>query len=185
MWCAGPALELDDDELGRVQRTNVMAPLALLRALLPRLPRGGGALVVGSLAGFMPIPGLGAYAGSKGQLNSQTLALREEVEGRGVNVSLLAPGLTRTEFLPAGRGDIRRKALEMLASRPETVARAGYLGCISGQGVIVPGLFWRLAYFGVRILPASIVAPVAGWAMSPLHDVAAPGHDAPATPGRS
>jgi short-subunit dehydrogenase len=80
--------------------TNVFGVINLLRAVLPGMrERGKGrVIVVGSLAGRAPIPFQAHYSASKAAVDALTLALRNELNGSGVLVSLVEPGDVRTEF---------------------------------------------------------------------------------------
>ncbi len=80
--------------------TNVLGVVRLLRAVLPGMrQRGEGrVVVVGSLAGRAPIPFQAHYSASKAAVDALTLALRNELHGTGVLVSLVEPGDIRTEF---------------------------------------------------------------------------------------
>jgi len=157
-WHDGDSLDVTAAELRDLMTTNVVAPHAWCRALIPRLEAGGGLLVIGSLAGVVALPGLSAYAASKASLHTLVLALRQEQRGRGVSGSLLAPGVVATEFIPrSGRTRLRLLA-DSVASPPETVARAGYLGLMADRPMIVPGLLWRTLWIGHNVVPSRLIA---------------------------
>jgi short-subunit dehydrogenase len=52
----------------------------------------GGILNVGSVAGFLPGPGMAVYYASKAYVLSLSEALRQELAARGVRVTVLCPG---------------------------------------------------------------------------------------------
>lgn len=157
-WHDGDCLDVTAAELRDLLTTNVVAPHAWCRALIPRLEAGGGLLVIGSLAGIVALPGLSAYAASKASLHSLVLALRQEQRGRGVHVSLLAPGVVATEFIPRSERTRLRLLADAIASPPETVARAGYLGLMADRPMIVPGFLWRALWIGHHVVPSRLVA---------------------------
>jgi NAD(P)-dependent dehydrogenase (short-subunit alcohol dehydrogenase family) len=80
--------------------TNFFGVLASVRAVLPGMrARGAGRIVVvGSLAGRAPIPFQAHYSASKSALDALVLALRNELHGTGVLVTLVEPGDIRTAF---------------------------------------------------------------------------------------
>lgn len=158
-WLGGSVADADMQKLEQVMRANVSAVHAITRAVLPdMIKRGQGAVLnVGSLAGMLPTPGFALYSASKAFIHSMTMALREEIRGSGVSVSLLAPGVVRTTFVGPTSGF---SFFSFLASSPQTVARAAYLGMQSSQGIIVPGLFWRIVRFGLQILPRQVSARI-------------------------
>lgn len=184
-WGSGPGAAPDAVELAQLRMPNVAAPLALLEGLVPTIADGARILVIGSLAAFLPAAGRSPYAASKAELHARIPALRRDLVRRGIGVSLLAPGVVLTDFLPAAENSLWRRLLYILASRPQTVARAGYCGLKAAQALIVPGLVWRLVYGGLRTLPTPILVWLAGYMLAPLRS-APPGHDArPAVQGGS
>jgi short-subunit dehydrogenase len=76
--------------------TNVMANIRLARALKSKLS-GGRLVFVGSMAGFVPLPGQAVYSGTKAFIQNWALALREEWRAE-VSVGLFAPGGIKTEM---------------------------------------------------------------------------------------
>lgn len=158
-WLSGPVQEAQSRDLERVLNANIVAVHRLTRAVLPAmLARGRGAILnVGSLAGMTPAPGFAVYGASKAFLRDMTLALREELRGSGISVSLLTPGIVRTTFMTNGTS-AGYSWISWLQSSPETVAASAYRGMLSGQAVIIPGLIWRLVWFGMCILPMRFTA---------------------------
>ena len=179
-WLSGALRDSKSQDLESVLNTNVMAVHRITRAILPgMLQRGRGAILnVGSLAGMAPSPGFACYAASKAFLHSMTLALRQELRGTGVTVSLLAPGIVSTSFVTGGIDG--QFPLAWLQSSPETVARSAYRGLMCGQAIIVPGLVWRLVRFGMRLVPARTAAWILNAAQCAR--LVAPAHGTPAAP---
>ena len=105
----------DDPDPLRVLRVNLEAPAELTRLVLPEMrARGSGHVVnIGSVAGRVPFNGL--YSASKFGLRGFSQALRRELLGTGVHVSLIAPGFVRSEMTRAAR---------LPMPGPEIVARA-------------------------------------------------------------
>jgi NAD(P)-dependent dehydrogenase (short-subunit alcohol dehydrogenase family) len=95
------AVESVPDERVRAQfETNVFAPLALCRLVLPGMrEQGWGRIVnVSSMGGRFTFPGGGWYHASKHAIEALSDALRFEVRGFGVDVIVVEPGLIRTGF---------------------------------------------------------------------------------------
>jgi NAD(P)-dependent dehydrogenase (short-subunit alcohol dehydrogenase family) len=95
------AVESVADERVRAQfETNVFAPLALCRLVLPGMrEQGWGKVVnVSSMGGRLTFPGGGLYHASKYALEALSDVMRFEVKSFGVDVILIEPGLIRTEF---------------------------------------------------------------------------------------
>ena len=94
---------------------NVLALTALTRALLPRMiaQKRGAILNVSSSAGFLPLPGIAAYAATKAYVTSFSEAIRAETRGCGITVTALCPGPVHTEFAEvANRGIARGKTAD-------------------------------------------------------------------------
>ncbi|MEN3749610.1 oxidoreductase [Sphingomonas sp. HF-S3] len=95
------------DELQRQFAANVFGPVAMIKAVLPgmRARRRGHIVNVTSMGGFITMPGIGFYCGSKFALEGLSEALGKEVAGFGIRVTALAPGQFRTDW--AGRSMTR------------------------------------------------------------------------------
>ncbi len=91
------------DDLQRQFAANVFGPVAMMKAVLPgmRERRRGHIVNVTSMGGFITMPGIAFYCGSKFALEGISEALGKEVTGFGIRVTALAPGQFRTDW--AGR----------------------------------------------------------------------------------
>lgn len=91
------------DDLQRQFAANVFGPVAMVKAVLPgmRERRRGHIINVTSMGGFITMPGIAFYCGSKFALEGISEALGKEVAGFGIRVTALAPGQFRTDW--AGR----------------------------------------------------------------------------------
>jgi short-subunit dehydrogenase len=95
--------EIENTEVSRILemiQVNIAALTELtLRALPGMLSRGhGGIINVSSVAAFQPVGYMGAYAATKAYVLHFSEALWGEARERGVTVTALCPGTTRTEF---------------------------------------------------------------------------------------
>ncbi|WP_421699735.1 oxidoreductase [Ancylobacter sp.] len=91
------------DDLQRQFAANVFGPVAMMKAVLPgmRARRRGHIINVTSMGGFITMPGISFYCGSKFALEGLSEALGKEVASFGIRVTALAPGQFRTDW--AGR----------------------------------------------------------------------------------
>ncbi len=79
--------------------TNVTGLAALTHKLLPTLIEQKGAIInIGSVAATYPYPGGNVYGGTKAFVSQFSLGLRSDLQGTGVRVTCLEPGMTETEF---------------------------------------------------------------------------------------
>jgi short-subunit dehydrogenase len=99
----GPLSTLSDEELANVMSTNVVAPAALIRELLPLLCGAAPSRIVnvGSMFGDIPYPLFAAYSASKHALRGLSIALRRELKEYGVAVTYAAPRATNTDAASA------------------------------------------------------------------------------------
>ncbi len=91
------------DDLQRQFAANVFGPVAMIKAVLPgmRERRRGHIINVTSMGGFITMPGISFYCGSKFALEGISESLGKEVASFGIRVTALAPGQFRTDW--AGR----------------------------------------------------------------------------------
>jgi len=127
----------DDPDPLRVLRVNLEAPVELTRLVLPQMrARGSGHIVnIGSVAGRAATNGM--YSASKFGLRGFSLGLRRELQGTGVQVSLVSPGFVKSEMTASAR---------LPMPGPEIVARA-VAGVLDHprREVIVPRVYAVLA----------------------------------------
>jgi len=90
----------DWERVRQMLDVNIGALTRLTHSLLPMLKQQPHASIlnVSSIAGFMPIPKLAVYAATKAYVTSFSEALRAELRGSGVRVTVLCPGPVSTEF---------------------------------------------------------------------------------------
>ncbi|RAS21347.1 oxidoreductase [Paraburkholderia bryophila] len=86
---------------------NVFGAVALMKSVLPymRERRRGHILNITSMGGFITMPGIAYYCGSKFALEGISEVLGKEVESFGIHVTAVAPGSFRTAW--AGRSMVR------------------------------------------------------------------------------
>lgn len=94
---SGMLLELSQDEIDRMLEVNLRAPVALARAIAPAMVRArhGHIVFISSLAGKVTSPASSVYSAAKFGLRGFALALRQDLQGDGVGVSVVLPGFIR------------------------------------------------------------------------------------------
>jgi short-subunit dehydrogenase len=143
----------DPARLREMLELNCAAPMLLTHALLPRLrARGRGAVVfTGSQAARQPLPLHAVYAATKAFDGFLGEALWAELRGSGIDVLVVEPGSTETEFqhvageLPhAGQSpeDVVAVALERLGRQPSVSTRWAH---------------WLRGNAAMRLLPRSLL----------------------------
>jgi short-subunit dehydrogenase len=139
------------DEVRRQFETNVLGLIRMCQLVLPgmRRQRHGRIVNVSSMGGKLTFPGGGIYHATKHAVEGLSDVLRWEVRGFGIDVSIIEPGLIKTEFGNAAVGALGRAtegdggpyaefnnavaettagayegSMSRMASGPESVARA-------------------------------------------------------------
>jgi short-subunit dehydrogenase len=160
----GCAVELDRaTQLGIID-VNIRALSDLTLRLAPSVIKyRGGILNVGSIAGFLPGPGMAMYYASKAFVLSFTEALRQELKPQGVRVTVVCPGPVPTEF--QGRAGFRPGFdSSILNVSAADVAKQGYRGLMADRRAVLPGLGIKAVPFLLRLFPRGfILAAVSGF----------------------
>jgi short-subunit dehydrogenase len=96
---SGSFLDLDLEDYRRQFETNVYGVMRSVREAMPELERRRGAIgVVGSVNGYVSIPGWSPYCMSKHAVRSFCASTRLELRALGVSLTHLAPGFIDTDF---------------------------------------------------------------------------------------
>ena len=100
MGIYGAVDELHLEDLRQVFEVNFFGPLAALQEAVPVMRRNGGGTIVnvGSIVGKFPQPLGGGYTATKFALQGASGAARAELKRDNIDVVLVCPGLTDTEF---------------------------------------------------------------------------------------
>ena len=158
----GPFARADADKLRAMLELNVISLALLARGVLPgMLARGSGRLLlVGSVAGYLPGPGMAGYYASKAFVRSLAESLASELRGSGVSVTHLAPGPVRTGFARAA--DMGDSPLFDApgAVTARAVAESAVAALLQGRRNVVPGVANRLGLFAARFVPTPLLARV-------------------------
>jgi short-subunit dehydrogenase len=158
----GKAVELDRAEQLGIIDVNVRAMTDLsLRFADSLIRHRGGILNVGSIAGFLPGPGMAVYYASKAYVLSFSEALRRELAPRGVRVTALCPGPVPSEF-QARAGFKPGFDSAILNVSASDVAQAGYRGLMANKRAVLPGLGIKIVPFLLRLFPRAFVLAAVG-----------------------
>ncbi|MCW2757901.1 MAG: short-chain dehydrogenase/reductase [Nocardioidaceae bacterium] len=144
-----PDGDLADEET--MLALNVVATMRLSHAMVARAREAGsgGVLNVGSTAGIWST---GTYAASKAWVLAASRGLADAVRSEGVRVTVVVPGVTRSEF-HARSGTDASGVRSWLWLTPERVAREALDAWEAGRSVVVPGRQYRVLVPLARALP--------------------------------
>ena len=116
--------DFSPEEIARVVTVNLEAPIRLVRAYVPgmRERRSGHIVLISSLAGKAATAKTALYTATKAGLRGFGLALRQDLAGDGVGVSIVCPGFVAEAGMFARSG--RTPPMNLGTTTPEAVARA-------------------------------------------------------------
>lgn len=92
---------LKESDIERVVGANLLGAVYGIKAVLPTMKRqqSGHIINVGSLGGIVPMPFEALYSATKFAVRGLSLSLNEELQGTGIQVSLIEPSAVRTKML--------------------------------------------------------------------------------------
>lgn len=158
----GHAIKRDrNDQLGMIA-VNIQVLTDLTLRFSDQLIRNrGGILNLGSIAGFLPGPGMAVYYATKAYVLSFSEAMRHELAPHGVRVTVVCPGPVLTEFQDRA-GFEPGVDSAILNVSPARVAQQGYEGLMADRRAVLPGLGIKLVPFLLRFFPRSFVLAAVG-----------------------
>ena len=159
----GRFAELDLSREAECVRVNVEALHELTGSFLaPMVAQGTGAILnVASTAAFQPLPGFATYAATKAFVVSFSEAVHAELAGTGVSVTVLCPGVTRTEFgAVSGAAESDQRIPRLAFMDPVDVARQAIDAMVAGRRSVVPGMVNKALSTAGRHVPRTLLLPV-------------------------
>lgn len=165
-----PFLENEPADLDAYIAVNCSAQIHLVHAFaswLKQSGRGGGMLLMSSLAGLIGMQLVASYAATKAFAWNLAEALYHELKGHGIDVMACVAGATSTPAYLATNPRYGRISPSVL--KPSVVAELA-LNALGKKSRFIPGLNNRMNYFILtRLLPRSLASRLANKAMSGLY----------------
>jgi NAD(P)-dependent dehydrogenase (short-subunit alcohol dehydrogenase family) len=158
---AASLADTDDARLEQLLATNVAAPFALSRDLLPlfRAAQKPRIVNIGSMFGDIPFPFFSAYSATKFALRGLSNALRAELAPAGIGVTYAAPRAARTGALPEFAHLVG--PLRLRLDEPGAVARRIVDAAERGRRSVYPAGPERLFVLLSRLIPDLVERSVA------------------------
>ena len=151
--CAGAGIygafeKQSRDEITQTVRLNVLALTQMTKFCLPYMRKGSKIIQVSSGSAFLPQADFAVYAASKAYVYSFSLALRKELQKKGISVTTVCPGPVKTPFLDHayGRYGKMNTLKKMTMAKPEKVVKKALQDCKKHKAVSVYGLPMKLLY---------------------------------------
>jgi short-subunit dehydrogenase len=156
----GPFSSTNEERLRQVMEVNFFAPVELIRLALPLLKSGRQPIIVNvsSVLGHRAVPQKSEYCASKFALHGFSDALRAELVNDKIDVLLVSPSTTQTEFFDRVKGDTQKPHGRFGAKSPAYVARATLGAIRAGKHEVILSTGGRLLVWLDRLCP-----PLANW----------------------
>lgn len=152
----GHFVETNPENLRKIMEVNFFGLTEMTRAFIPMLRRGTNPAIVNisSIAAKRGIPARSEYSASKFAVQGFSVALRAELAKDGIDVLLVCPGLTQTNF---SQNMLEQKARiqmdHMRGMTAEQVAEAALAAIARGKREVVLTFQGKLMSFVNRFLP--------------------------------
>ncbi|MFV3308810.1 SDR family NAD(P)-dependent oxidoreductase [Pseudomonas sp. NY15181] len=161
---SGAFLDHDWPSEQELLELNVLAVARLCHGIGAMMERSGGGQIlnVASMAGLLPGPWMSSYYASKAFVLHFSEGLREELRKRGIKVSVLCPGPTRTAFYRNADMHLDKVGNDKRIMSPEQVAFLTVKALRRAPAIIIPGWRNRLFVQGIRLLPRWATRKLAG-----------------------
>lgn len=158
--------DMTDTNLERMTNTNLVAPMALTRDLMPTLLESKGRIVnIGSVFGDIAYPFFASYSATKFGLRGFSDAIRREFSGQGIGVTYIAPRATHTAAENAFSALI--EPLDMTLDGPEVVASHAWDAIQKGKRESFPKGKERFFVMVQRLMPVLVDKSVGAQARNP------------------
>ena len=137
-------------------QVNYFGTTYLIKSVLPSMlaRKNGRIIAFGSIAGYVPVPNMGAYCATKSAVNTYIEVLQNEVRGTGVSVHLVCPPAVNTPLIDQtlatdSPGSMREAKKSGRLADPEKIVDAIDRGVAKNRDIIYPGearllLFWHV-----------------------------------------
>jgi short-subunit dehydrogenase len=145
----------DEARLRRIMEVNFFAPVELTRLILPELKRGTKPILVNvaSVLGHRAVPKKSEYCASKFALHGFSDSLRSELAPAGIDVLIVSPSTTDTEFFDAAIGDKRLLPWLAKGQPPAKVARSAIRAIERGKHEVILTIGGKGMVWFDRLLP--------------------------------
>ena len=162
----GHLADMKDADLERMTNTNLVAPMALTRDLLPALRKSKGRIVnIGSVFGDIAYPFFAGYSATKFGLRGFSDAVRRELSGSGIGVTYIAPRATRTAA--EGAFGALVEPMDMTLDSAEAVASHAWDAILKGKRESFPKGKERFFVKVQRLFPSLVDKSVGAQARDP------------------
>ncbi len=151
---------LNPEEFRETWEVNVLGTLLATQAALPFLRKSRGTVIaISSVAGLIPVPGMGGYCATKFAQDALMSSLRIELRGTGVRVLVVYPGPIATGFTRHAKGSerpmpaLQTDRLVRPWQSPERLARAIYTAYRRKRRTLIFPWWYHIPVWLYRYMP--------------------------------
>jgi len=160
----GPFATATPERLRQIMEVNFFAPVELTRCLLPALRLGSSPVIcnVSSVLGHRAVPDKSEYCASKFALHGWSDSLRAELSHEGIQVTLVSPSTTRSEFFESLIDTGPDQSTRSIGSwPPRQVAEKAYRAICSRRSEVILSLGGKALVYADRLVPSLMNAVLA------------------------
>ena len=154
------ATETDLQKELNVVQVNAVALMHLTKLFVKDMVdrKAGKILMLGSEVSVVPNPMMAVYGATKAFIKSFSEAIRNELQGTNVTITVLMPGATNTNFFNAAGAAHIKGADPAKTASPADVAKEGYEALMQGKDHVVAGWMNKARVAMAHVLPDPLLA---------------------------
>jgi short-subunit dehydrogenase len=152
----GPFESASPERLRRIMEVNFFAPAELTRSAIPLLKQGRGPVIcnISSVLGHRAVPNKSEYCASKFALHGWSDSLRAELYPSQIQVTLVSPSTTASEFFDAViETEATAKSPSLGSWTPARVARAALSAILARRSEVILSLGGKALVYADRLSP--------------------------------
>lgn len=159
----GAFAQASPERLRRIMEVNFFAPAELIRTLLPNLRQGRAPVIcnIGSVLGHRAVPNKSEYCASKFALHGLSDSLRAELAADGIQVTIVSPSTTNSEFFDSLIETESAKSKSLGSWPPDRVAQATLAAIRARRSEVICSLAGKALVYADRLAPPLINAIMA------------------------
>jgi len=153
----GPFSTATPQRLRQIMEVNFFAPAELTRLLLPALRQGSSPVIcnISSVLGHRAVPDKSEYCASKFALHGWSDSLRAELSHEGIQVTLVSPSTTRSEFFESLIDTAPDQSSPSIGSwPPQRVAEKAYRAICGRRSEVILSLGGKALVYADRVAPS-------------------------------
>ncbi len=161
----GEFLKFSPEDYLKMVNLNVLTVTLLTRLFGEDMAKTGRGKIlnVSSTAAFQPLPHFAVYAATKAYVLTLSEALHCELKRKGVTVTTLCPGPTKTNFGKTAETHGTKMFNPAGLADPKVVAEQGLEALFEGKPLVITGAQNRVVAFLAKTLPFSVVLKISSY----------------------